>query len=570
MDTLNLLLNSITPSNMKRTLLFLSFSLLTFFVDGQSLQNWHWKDYASDSVHGISLHKAYTIIATLPQKPSPIIIAVIDGGIDTNHRALKNLLWKNVREIPNNKIDDDHNGYVDDYNGWNFLGGKDGRNINKASDEKSRIYHRFKSQYENKNVDTLTLTPLEKNSYLIWKQTENEIQFSDNDLANLEYIKMAASALKKMGTLLLREISDSNFTAVQLESFQPIGRVTLETKMAYLRTIKALGVDNESTYPEIINDLTEYIEGKEKAATAKDIAPNPIREDIIKDVYSNFSDKYYGNNDITGPNARHGTHVAGLVASIPDSSWNVRNLYPDIRIMGIRTIPDGDEYDKDVALAIRYAVDNGAKIINMSFGKSYSPEQAWVDSAIRYAEKKDVLLIHAAGNEYYDLNTKLVYPSPMAPSFKDIAKNIITVAASSDPSFSTSLLTDFSNYGPSVVDLISPGDKIYSTLPGVNNYGFMRGTSMASPIVSHVAAMIRSYFPNLTAIEVKEILLRSAWTPSDHSTSFIVPQRDQRKTLKEISAGGGILNAANAIEMAKKYVPAKTTIKNKKERTYKN
>ena len=555
---------------MKRSILFFPLLLTTIIVCGQSLQNWHWKDYTTDSVHGISLHKAYKIIATLPQKPSPIIIAVIDGGIDTNHQVLKNLLWKNLKEIPNNKIDDDQNGYIDDYNGWNFLGGKDGRNINKASDEKSRIYHRFKKQYDNQNIDTLTLTQVEKNNYLIWKQTESEIQFSDNDLANLEYIKMAAVALKKMGTILLKELPDSNFTAPQLQLFQPIGRVTLETKMAYLRTLKVLGVDEESTYPEIINDLTEYIEGKEKAAISKEISPLPIREDIIKDVYYNFNDKFYGNNDITGPNARHGTHVAGLVASIPDSNWHVNNLYPDIKIMGIRTIPDGDEYDKDVALAIRYAVDNGATIINMSFGKSYSPEQAWVDSAIRYAEKKDVLMIHAAGNEYYDLNTKLVYPSPFAPSFKNAAKNIITVAASSDPSFSESLLTDFSNYGPKVVDLISPGDKIYSTLPGIHNYGFMKGTSMASPIVSHIAALIRSYFPKLTAIEVKEILLRSAWTPSDTAALYLIPQREQSKSLKEISAGGGIVNAASAIDMAKKYMSEKLTIKNKKVGTPKN
>ena len=322
---------------MKRSILFLSLLLTTIIVCGQSLQNWHWKDYVNDSVHGISLHKAYKILATLPQKPSPIIVAVIDGGIDTNHRVLKNLLWKNVKEIPNNKIDDDQNGYIDDYNGWNFLGGKDGRNINKASDEKSRIYHRFKQQFEHKNIDTLTLSQVEKNKYLIWKQTESEIEFSENDLANLEYIKMAAVALKKMGTILLKELPDSNFTAPQLQLFQPIGRVTLETKMAYLRTLKVLGVDEESTYPEIINDLAEYIEGKEKAAIAKEISPLPIREDIIKDVYYNFNDKSYGNNDITGPNARHGTHVAGLVASIPDSSWQVNKFYPDIKIMGIRT-----------------------------------------------------------------------------------------------------------------------------------------------------------------------------------------------------------------------------------------
>ena len=441
-------------------------------VLGQASQNWHWKDYAADSVHGISLNKAYKLLATLSQKASPIIVAVIDGGIDTNHIALKNLLWTNPKEIPNNHLDDDKNGYVDDIHGWNFLGGKDGRNVDKAAAEMTRIYHRYKSIYDGKQIDTNQLSSKEKDAYLIWKQTADEIKVAENDLSSIQYIKMASNAIKKMGALLLKELPDSNFTVSILESFQPIGRVTLDTKMAYLRAVKILGIERESTYPEIVKDLEEYIEGKEKAASAKDEAPADIRADIIKDVYFNFSDKYYGNNDITGPNARHGTHVAGLVASIPDSGWQVNNLYPALKIMGIRTVPDGDEYDKDVALAIRYAVDNGAKIINMSFGKSYSPEQAWVDSAMRYAAQKDVLLIHSAGNEFYNLDIKKVYPNTYSPSFKDTANNVITVGASSDPSLNNVLLTDFSNYGTKTVDVLSPGNKIYSTLPGKNNYGY--------------------------------------------------------------------------------------------------
>ena len=520
-------------------------------VIGQASQNWHWKDYATDSVHGISLHKAYKLIATLPQKASPVIVAVIDGGIDTNHVALKNLLWTNAKEIPNNNVDDDKNGYVDDLYGWNFLGGKDGRNIDKAAAEMTRIYHRYKSVYDGKQIDTNQLNAKEKDTYLIWKQTANEINVAENDLGALQYIKMASNAIKKMGAILLKELPDSNFTTSTLESYQHIGRVTLNTKMAYLRAVKILGIEKESTFPEVVKDLEEYVEGKEKAANAKEEAPLDIRADIIKDNYNNFSDKYYGNNDITGPNARHGTHVAGLVASIPDSNWEVKNLYPALKIMGIRTVPDGDEYDKDVALAIRYAVDNGAKIINMSFGKSYSPEQAWVDSAIRYAAQKDVLLIHSAGNEFYNLDTKKVYPNTYSPSFKDTAKNVITVGASSDPSLNKVLLTEFSNYGAKTVDVLSPGNKIYSTLPGKNNYGYLQGTSMSSPIVSHMAAMIRSYFPQLSALQVKEIILNSVWKPLDGNIKYVIPNRDTDKSLIEVCTTGGIVNAANAIALAK-------------------
>ena len=187
----------------------------------------------------------------------------------------------------------------------------------------------------------------------------------------------------------------------------------------------------------------------------------------------------------------------------------------------------------------------------MSFGKSYSPEQAWVDSAIRYAAQKDVLLIHSAGNEFYNLDIKQVFPNTYSPIFKDTANNVITVGASSDPSINNVLLTDFSNYGAKTVDLLSPGNKIYSTLPGQNNYGYLQGTSMASPIVSHIAAMIRSYFPYLSAIQVKQILMNSVWKPVDASVKYTIPNRDADKSLIEVCSTGGIVNAANAITLAK-------------------
>ena len=536
-----------------------SLLLVLFFqiAFSQSNQNWHWKDYEKDSVHGISLHKAYQILSKLQIKPNPIIVAVLDGGVDSAHNELKNLLWTNTKEIPNNKIDDDHNGYVDDVHGWNFLGGKDGRNIDKAAAEKSRIYHRYKTLYEGKTIDTTLFTKAQKKEYQLWQNAAIEIEFSADEAASLQYFKAATAAIKKLGNNIIKELNDSNFTALQLAPFQPLGRSTLESKMSYLRTVTILGIDKEATFPDVIHDLEEYVDSKDKAANAKTQAPAPIRSDIIKDDYENFSDQFYGNNDFTGPSAKHGTHVAGLVASIPDSNWKVSSLYPLIKIMSVRVVPDGDEYDKDIALGIRYAVDNGAKVINMSFGKSYSPEQPWVDSAIRYAAKKDVLIVHSAGNEFYDLDQKNVYPSPYSSTFNDTANNIITIAASSDSSVNGSLLTDFSNFGPKIVDVMSPGVKIYSTIPGTNNHGYLDGTSMAAPIVSHIAAMIRSYFPNLSAIQVKEILLRSAWQPVDPSTTYNVPQHEQSNTLKEISKTGGIINAANAVEMAKNYNAAK-------------
>ena len=552
---------------MKRFLTTSLLSFITIFSWCQSTKNWHWKDFEKDSVHGISLQKAYQQLANYHLSPSPIIVAVIDGGIDTNHIDLKKVLWNNPNEIPNNHIDDDHNGYVDDVHGWNFLGGKDGRNIDKADAEKTRIYHQLKQKFIDKIIDTNKLNVAEKKQYATWLEVSKEIEFSNDDVANLQYMKMAAGAIKKIGANIIKEIGDSNFTAKQLDTFQPIGRIGLEAKNSFLRTVTILGIEKETPFTEIVSDLNEYIDGKEKAANAKEFSPSPLRQDIIKDRYDDFSDRYYGNNDITGPNAKHGTHVAGLVASFPDSSWLVSNLYPPIKIMGIRAVPDGDEYDKDIALSIRYAVDNGAKIINMSFGKSYSPEQIWVDSAIRYAASKDVLIIHSAGNEFYNLDQKSVYPNPYSNQLKDSAKNILTVAASSDELIGESLLTDFSNYGPKVVDVLAPGNKIYSTFPGKDNHGLLSGTSMASPIVSNIAALIRAYFPQLSAVQVKSILMKSVWVPSAQTSAYLVPQHDVSKTLLEIAKAGGIVNAAKAIQLAK-IVAGETTIKTvKKKRT---
>jgi subtilisin family serine protease len=539
----------------KNTLLGLLCSLQITLIaqTNVSSKNWHWKDFNKDSVHGISLLKAYENLATINKRPTPIIVAVLDGGIDTNHIELKPRLWLNSKEIPNNGIDDDHNGYVDDIHGWNFIGGKDGRNIDKAADEKSRIYHKYKSVFENITDIAQLKTAEQKSLYQIWKQAALEIEFTEQDAASLQYVKMATGALQKLGKTIIKEINDTNFTIQTLEPFQPMGRLTLDAKLAYLRTVQILGIEKEKPFTEIIGDLNEYVEGKEKSAVAKFKPPANLRKEYTKDNYENFEDKYYGNNDITGPNAKHGTHVAGLVASIPDSNWNVNTFYPAIQIMGVRVVPDGDEYDKDIALGIRYAVDNGAKIINMSFGKSFSPEQPWVDDAIRYAAQKDVLLIHSAGNEYYNLDIKNVYPHPYSPTKKDSAANFLTVAASSDFFIDGTLLTDFSNYGPKIVDVISPGNKIYSTFPGINNHGYLQGTSMAGPIVSHIAALIRSYFPTLSAIDVKKIIMQSAWRPIDNNTLYTVPQKEESKKLNEVAAAGGIVNAANAIQLAKTY-----------------
>lgn len=530
-------------------LLLLSCSLITW---GQDSQFWHWKDLEKDGVHGVSLNKAYQVLTDLKLQPNPIVIAILDGGIDTSHQQIRPFLWNNPKEIPGNQKDDDRNGYIDDVHGWNFLGNASGVNIDKAAAEKTRIYHQYKTEFKQDKLDSTLWDQKKKQTFKIWQQAAAEIIFTEEDADNLAFIKMAKNAVVKMGNILIKELEDSNFTAEKLEPYQPIGKIAADTKISYLRTLLALGIDKTNGYQTILEDLTEYISGKEQSATSMDIAPEDLRKNIIQDRYTDFKDQFYGNNNIMGPNAKHGTHVAGLAAGITENNNNKTSFNSPIKIMGVRVVPDGDEYDKDIALGIRYAVNNGAKIINMSFGKSFSPEQAWVDSAIRYAASKDVLIVHSAGNESYDLNTKSVYPSPYSSVFKNRAENMITVGASSDSTIGNSLITDFSNYGNQVVDLLSPGEKIYSTVPN-QQFVYLNGTSMSAPILSHIAGLIRAYFPKLTAKEVKTILMQSCWKPKDENILFPIPQKEQSKKLTELSFEGGIINAALSIQNAANY-----------------
>ncbi len=531
------------------TLLLLSCSLIT---RGQDSQFWHWKDLEKDGVHGVSLYKAHQVLTDLKLQPTPIVIAILDGGIDTSHQQIRPFLWNNPKEIPGNQKDDDRNGYIDDVHGWNFLGNALGVNIDKAAAEKTRIYHQYKTEFKQDKLDSTLWDQKKKQTFKIWQQAAAEIIFSEEDADNLAFIKMAKNAVVKMGNILIKELEDSNFIAEKLEPYQPIGKIAADTKISYLRTLLALGIDKTSGYQTILENLNEYISGKEQSATSMDIAPEDLRKNIIQDRYTDFKDQFYGNNNVMGPNAKHGTHVAGLAAGITENNNNKTSFNSPIKIMGVRVVPDGDEYDKDIALGIRYAVNNGAKIINMSFGKSFSPEQAWVDSAIRYAASKDVLIVHSAGNESYDLNTKSVYPSPYSSVFKNRAENMITVGASSDPTIGTSLITDFSNYGNQVVDLLSPGEKIYSTAPN-QQFVYLNGTSMSAPILSHIAGLIRAYFPKLTAKEVKTILMQSCWKPKDENILFPIPQKEQSKKLTELSLEGGIINAALSIQNAANY-----------------
>jgi subtilisin family serine protease len=564
---------------MHRGIVLTIVALPLFFYQGtaqtEAPRGWHLLDVTQDSFYGISLNKAYTFLKQKNKIPKPVIVAVLDSGVDTTHEDLKQVLWHNPKEIPGNGIDDDGNGYVDDVYGWNFLGGKDGRDVCKASDERARIYHRLKGKFGNSVIDTSQLKGNEKNEYLIYRKAANELNFSNDEQMELLFVEVTAKALKRHDKILRKEMGTEEFTCESLEKFEPATKQAKEAKFGYLTCIKMIGVDPDEKNTNTLADLDEYVEGKKKAFESKDTPPFDYRADIVKDNYFDLSDRFYGNNDVMGPlnSAKHGTHVTGLIGAKRNNGIGIDGVADDVKIMMLRVVPDGDEYDKDIALAIRYAVDNGAKVINMSFGKSYSPEKRWVDSAVKYAALHDVLIVHASGNESDDLDVKENYPNPWLQQWNEKAPNFITVGASSDPKISGSISADFSNYGKEKVDVFAPGVRMYSTFPGGNQYGNLKGTSMAAPVVTGMAAMIRSYYPELTAVQVKKIIEESAYKPSDNVPNIKPGTKGEEVPFTLLSRTGGIINAYSAVmdaDTTKTILVTKEPLKTNPPSTVKN
>jgi subtilisin family serine protease len=532
-------------NSLKRTCLIafsfvLSVSLLAQKDDVP--KGWHMLDKTKDGYYGISVDKAYEFVTAKKLKSKTVIVAVIDSGVDTLHEDLKDVLWRNPKEIPGNGIDDDKNGYVDDYYGWNFLGGRDGRSVEKDSYEAARVYHKFKEKWGTKeNVDVSTLSPADLYEYQSWVRAKGEIVGDVNPLEVLQLRRM--SKTMKVGDSVIRQdLKKEEYSCKELTSYSSVNSSARSVKDILISICKAN--DNE----EITNQqILDQLEGDLNKMEASEKAPKNYRAEIVKDNYEDFNDRFYGNNDVMVSNksALHGTHVSGIIAASRKNGLGMDGVADNVKIMTLRAVPDGDEHDKDIALAIRYAVDNGAQVINMSFGKSFSPEKKWVDDAVRYAESKGVLLVHAAGNDAKNLDTTHNYPSPLFLD-KKRPNNWLTVGASGDPK-AGGLTAGFSNYGKEEVDVFAPGVRIYSTVPGGNTYQNLQGTSMASPVVAGLAAFIMSYYPTLTAAQVKAVIEKSAQKPGEDVKN---PGNDEMVPLSDLSRSGGVINAFEAIKLA--------------------
>lgn len=487
------------------------------------LKTWPHRDLLTTGYPGISLAEAYK--ALKGRKAQTVIVGVVDSGVDINHEDLKSIIWTNPKEIPNNGIDDDKNGYVDDVHGWNFLGEINQDNLEyvrilKKGDTSDPDYKRAEEKYEKEFKDA-------NEKIELYSQIKERIAQSD------------ALIQKHLGK---KEYTEEDLDKIDASSLQLLGAVR---GMKYLLSN---GVSVKETLEELSEGIKHY-EDRLKYGLNKEFNPRKVLNDNPDDI----TDKIYGNNNVIGPTAEgalHGTHVAGIIAAVRHNNIGIDGVADHVSIMPVRTVPDGDEYDKDVALALRYAIDNGAKVINTSFGKEFSPHKEWVYDALKYAAEKDVLIVNAAGNDTKNVDVQLTFPDDNING-KEFTDTMITIGAL-NYEYNENLVASFSNYGKNNVDLFSPGVQIYATVPE-NKYKFLDGTSMAAPEVAGVAALIRAYFPKLKAREVKQILMESGLTPT--VKEVLVGGRGEegeakRMLFSELSKSGKIVNAYNAIILA--------------------
>jgi subtilisin family serine protease len=532
------------------------FSISFSFALGQAAipNDWYYGN-PGEGYNGISMKKAYSEFLK-DKKTKTVIVAIIDSGVDIEHVDLVDNIWVNSGEIPNNGIDDDKNGYVDDVHGWNFIGGPDGKNVGPDTYEATRVYGALKYKYDKADPTKLNKTQKkEYDEYIRAKENvESEIEKAKGNITQLETIESKVmSALDE----LEKAIDGKKFELSTIENLETTDNQPLtmakNIAMQYLSSSDVTTIDGikETIKGEIENDK-KGAQDKLKYAFNPDFDP---RKTIVKDNYDDPYEKYYGNNDVEGPDPMHGTHVAGIVGAVRNNNIGMDGIAQNVKIMSVRAVPDGDERDKDVANAIRYAVDNGASVINMSFGKGFGTHKNLVDEAVKYAAKKDVLLVHAAGNSAQDNDNTLNFPNAKYEKKTGFickkqrkAKNWIEVGALSYKQ-GEDTPAPFSNYGAMEVDVFAPGMKIYSTMPN-NEYAPLQGTSMASPVVAGVAATIRSVFPALTAEQVKEVI-ESSVTPLTYDVK-VPGSKTDKVSFSKLSKTGGTVNLEKALMVASK------------------
>lgn len=495
---------------------------------------WQHADFAADGLPGTSAAKAYSELLQ-GKKSSPVIVAIIDSGTETFHADLKDNIWVNTDEIAGNGKDDDQNGYVDDVHGWSFIGGAEG-DVAEDNLEFTRIYRELKKKFDGQDATTVAKEDKKEFDRYIKMKAEYTRRYAEakDNQEMYEQVKDAYDRFDKQ----LKKALGNNYTTADLEKYSPTAEQDIIARQVMLELHKMNLPADFKDWRDQVNGMIQY---------HLNLSFDPRK--IVGDNYADVTQKNYGNNHVDGPHGDHGTHVGGIVGAVRNG-YGIDGIADNVQLMIIRCVPDGDERDKDVANAIRYAVDNGARIINMSFGKSFSPQKETVDAAVKYAEEKGVLLVHAAGNDSKNLENAANFPTDKYNDGTYCSTWIEIGASDKSPE---KLAASFSNYGKKSVDVFSPGVEIFSTVPE-GKYEKNDGTSMAAPVTAGVAAAVMAYYPQLTAQDVKAILMQSA--QKFGKQKVLLPGSDKKKVkFGKLSVTGGVVNLYNALKMAETWKP---------------
>ena len=513
---------------------------------------WHHEDYGSTNIPGISLDKSIRSVNHLSSKKQ-IIVAVIDTQIDALHEDLNTSIWTNKKEIPNNGTDDDKNGFTDDIHGWNFLGNKSGGYTVWANFEYIRILRDYGPIFKNKSKEEIPVKDKFKYEQYL-KAIENDKKFSKYFNNYIKSLKYDISLYQKTKDTLRHFFPKENYTYKQLDSLYRKHKINDKT---YRERRDSNDQDLGALLDSYLTSLDIGLNSYAKLTSALKQQDSTLNKSCSlsfnerKNIDCETSNKGYGNNktqvEIKGIPifSNHSTEVSSIIAAKRENNLGIKGFSDNIKIMPLPVCPSGDEHDRDIALAVKYAVDNGAKVINMSFGKDLSMYPELISEALQYAEKHNVLIVHAAGNNGINIDNSTFYPNDYNKI--EICNNFITVG-SINKNYGEKMVSSFSNYGKVNVDLFAPGEDIYTAIPD-NQYGFDSGTSLAAPMVSGTAALIWLYYPKLNVQQVKQIILESG-TPYD--LEVIVPgTKDKKVKFSELSKTGKVLNVYNAMQMAK-------------------
>ena len=499
---------------------------------------------------GMNTEKAYKKLKK--RQSETVIVAIIDSGMDIEHVDLQGKIWTNTDEIAGNGVDDDNNGYIDDVHGWNFLGNANGENANDIRLEMTRIYAALKPKYDGKDVITLS-SDEEREEYLLYLEVKEKVE---DELANAQgTLGFYQNMLPSMVDMAVAEVKKQFGDDVTAETVKK-WKVEAGSPEERTQSLALLSLTGE--LEDMMKNVTEHFE------TSINVHYNIDHDGraVVGDDPNDFSDTNYGNGDVEGPDAFHGTHVGGIVGAVRGNGIGGDGVAENVLLMSVRAVPNGDEFDKDIALAIRYAVDNGAQVINMSFGKAYSPNAEEVYAAFKYADEHGVLLVHAAGNDHKDIDEEPNYPTSMYDFQSKKLDHFLTIGASSRYLKDQELAASFSNYGAEGVDVFAPGLEIYNSVPQ-SDYAAIQGTSMACPMVAGAAAMLKSYFPKMSMKEIKEVLLASATSYRGEAhvkpggKSYEDDVTSDMVDFSTLSVTGGVINLYEAVNMCLEMEEAK-------------